>query len=64
MKVVHDANRCESHGVCTAVDPDRFELDDNDDLILHKAEVSADELPTVRTAIDSCPRQALSLSEQ
>ncbi|HVT20687.1 MAG TPA: ferredoxin [Mycobacteriales bacterium] len=63
MKVVHDATRCESHGVCTAVDPDRFELDDNDDLILHKAEVSDAELTVVRTAVDSCPRQALSLVE-
>ncbi|HVS67009.1 MAG TPA: ferredoxin [Mycobacteriales bacterium] len=63
MKVVHDWNRCESHGVCTAVDPDRFELDDNDDLLVHKAEVSEEELPTVRTAIASCPRQALSLQE-
>jgi ferredoxin len=63
MKVVHDWNRCESHGVCTAVDPDRFELDDNDDLLVHKAEVSESELATVRTAVDSCPRQALSLQE-
>ena len=64
MKVVHDSNRCESHGVCTAVDPDRFALDVNDDLLVHKAEVSEEDLPTVRTAIDSCPRQALSLSEE
>jgi len=63
MRVVHDATRCESHGVCTAVDPDRFELDDNDDLILHEAEVSEADLATVRTAVDSCPRQALSLQE-
>jgi ferredoxin len=63
MRVVHDANRCESHGVCTAVDPERFELDDNDDLLVHKAEVSEAELATVRTAVDSCPRQALSLAE-
>jgi ferredoxin len=63
MRVVHDANRCESHGVCTAVDPERFELDDNDDLLVHKAEVSDAELATVRTAVDSCPRQALSLAE-
>lgn len=63
MKVVHDTTRCESHGVCTAVDPDRFELDDDDNLIVHEAEVSEADLATVRHAIDSCPRQALSLSE-
>jgi ferredoxin len=63
MKVVHDATRCESHGVCTAVDPARFELDDNDNLIVHEFEVSEADLATVRTAVDSCPRQALSLAE-
>ncbi|HVX70309.1 MAG TPA: ferredoxin [Mycobacteriales bacterium] len=63
MRVVHDATRCESHGVCTAVDPSRFELDDNDDLIVHEAEVAEADLATVRTAVDSCPRQALSLAE-
>jgi ferredoxin len=49
--------------VCTAVDPSRFELDDNDDLIVHEAEVAEADLATVRTAVDSCPRQALSLAE-
>jgi ferredoxin len=63
MKIVHDTQLCESHGICTAVDPDRFELDDNDDLIVHETEVSEADLATVRNAVDSCPRQALSLHE-
>ncbi len=62
MKVVHNAQLCEAHGVCTAVDPARFELDDNDELTVHEAEVSEADLPTVRDAVDSCPRQALSLA--
>jgi ferredoxin len=45
------------------VDPARFELNDDDDLIIHEAEVSEADLPLVREAIDSCPRQALSLVE-
>jgi ferredoxin len=63
MKVVHDAVLCEAHGICTAVDPDRFELDDDDILIVHSYEVSDDQLETVRQAVESCPRQALSLKE-
>jgi ferredoxin len=63
MKVVHDAVLCEAHGICTAVDPERFELDDDDILTVHKYEVSEDELETVRQAVESCPRQALSLQE-
>jgi ferredoxin len=61
MKIEHDTTRCEAHGVCTAVDPDRFELDDNDELIVHQWEVAPGDLETVQHAIDSCPRQALRL---
>jgi ferredoxin len=63
MRIVHNAQLCESHGICTAVDPGRFELDDNDDLIIHDSEVSESDLATVRNAVDSCPRQALSLQD-
>jgi ferredoxin len=63
MKLEHDKVLCEAHGVCTAIDPDRFELDDDDQLIVHNWEVSEADLPTVRHAVESCPRQALSLKE-
>jgi ferredoxin len=63
MRIVHNAQLCESHGICTAVDPARFELDDNDDLIVHDTEVSDADLAVVRKAVDSCPRQALSLQD-
>jgi ferredoxin len=63
MKLEHDTVLCEAHGVCTAIDPDRFELDDSDNLIIHKWEVSESELETVRHAVESCPRQALSLKD-
>ena len=64
MKVVHNSQLCEAHGVCTAVDPDRFSLDENDELIVHEAEVSDADLAKVRDAVDSCPRQALSLKAE
>jgi ferredoxin len=63
MRLQHDNVLCEAHGVCTAIDPARFELDDDDQLIVHEWEVGDDDLPTVRHAVESCPRQALSLSE-
>jgi ferredoxin len=49
--------------MCAAVDPDRFELDDDDLLVIHEAEVSDADLDTVRQAVDACPRQALSLQD-
>lgn len=61
MRVVHNTTLCESHGLCTSVDPDRFELDDDDNLIVHETEVSEADLATVRLAVESCPRQALSI---
>jgi ferredoxin len=64
MKVVHNKQLCEAHGVCTAVDPDRFELDDNDELMVHDDTVSDADLAKVRDAVDSCPRQALSLVDE
>lgn len=64
MRVVHDADICEAHGLCSAIDPDRFELDDDDRLIVHETEVSAADLETVRQAVETCPRQALRLAEE
>ncbi|HTR69718.1 MAG TPA: ferredoxin [Mycobacteriales bacterium] len=64
MRLEHDTILCEAHGLCTAIDPDRFELDDDDMLIVHKWEVEPSELETVRHAVDSCPRQALSLIDE
>jgi ferredoxin len=63
MRVVHDAGLCEAHGVCTAVDPDRFELDDADNLMVHSHDVAEADLDVVRQAVESCPRQALSVQE-
>lgn len=64
MKLVHHADKCEGHGVCEAIDPDRFELGADDALIVRSTEVSDEDLPLMRRAVDSCPRQALSLEEQ
>lgn len=64
MRVVHDADICEAHGLCTAIDPDRFELDDDDRLTIHEADVPDADLETVRQAVETCPRQALRLIDE
>jgi len=62
-RIVHDDVLCEAHGVCTTIDSARFELDDDDRLIIHSYEFTEDERPTIEQAVLRCPRQALSVSE-
>jgi ferredoxin len=60
MRVVVDRSRCESHGLCAATAPGVFDLDDNDDLTILDEHPAEGEWPTVRSAVASCPTQALS----
>ena len=63
MKVQVDYDLCESNGLCEALAPEVFWLDDNDDLQLHQEEVGPDEEAHVRRAVAACPTQAISLLE-
>jgi ferredoxin len=63
LKIVHDAELCEAHGVCTGLAPARFELDDDDRLIIHSNDVAEEDRDTIEQAVIRCPRQALSLTE-
>jgi ferredoxin len=63
LKIVHDAELCEAHGVCTGLDPARFELDDDDRLMIHEDEVAEADRDVIEQAVIRCPRQALSLKE-
>ena len=63
MRIVHDAELCEAHGVCTTIDPTRFELDDDDRLQIHTYEVADADRTLIEQAVIRCPRQALSLQE-
>jgi ferredoxin len=62
-RIVHDAELCEAHGICTTIDSARFELDDDDRLTIHSHEVSEADRPLMEQAVIRCPRQALSLAE-
>jgi ferredoxin len=60
MEVKVDWDLCESNGVCAGLAPEVFELDDEENL--HVANpIPADSEARVRSAIDRCPKNALSL---
>lgn len=62
MKIVHDANKCCSSGMCESFAPDIFEISD-DDGALRVLDPSPDESMrgVVETAVAACPTEALSL---
>jgi ferredoxin len=63
MKVTVDFDRCESNALCEAIAPDVFEIDDDDYLQLKKEEIDDDDVESVRRAVASCPRAAITLEE-
>lgn len=62
-KVSVDWDLCESNGVCEAMAPDVFELDDDDQLQIEDPSVTADNRERVQRAVSGCPKAALSLRE-
>jgi ferredoxin len=63
MRVTVDRDLCEANGVCAALVPDVFRLDDDDELHITEGEVPPGLADQVRHAVDSCPKTALKLSE-
>jgi ferredoxin len=61
MKIVVDYDECEANAVCVGILPDVFEVDDEDNLHVHREYPGDDELDRVREAVDSCPKRALAL---
>jgi ferredoxin len=61
MKIVVDRDECEANAVCVGILPDVFEVDDDDNLILHAEYPPDEQLGKVREAVDSCPKRALAL---
>ncbi|WP_111510828.1 ferredoxin [Mycobacterium kyogaense] len=62
MKVSVDRDLCQVNGVCMALAPTVFELDDDLDLHVLVDEVPADAEADVREAALQCPRSALSVT--
>lgn len=59
MHVTVDYGLCESNGICAGLLPSVFELRDDDNLYLLKAEPDEALRPQVELAARRCPRQAI-----
>ena len=62
-KVDVDFGLCESNGVCMAVVPEVFDLDDDDYLHVLVPEATADIEARLHEAVRQCPKRAISLVE-
>ncbi|MFZ5847455.1 MAG: ferredoxin [Actinomycetota bacterium] len=58
-KVAVDYDLCEANGICVGIDPDVFQLDDDDNLHLLSTDVTEANEARILQAVDSCPRNAL-----
>ena len=63
MRVEVDRDACEANAVCAGLVPEVFEVDDEDNLHIHVAEIPAELADRVRHAVGSCPKAALRLVE-
>ena len=64
MKVWVDSERCQGHTLCSMIAPDSFELSDLDGSASAVNEVvPEDQLEQVREAAQSCPEQAIILTD-
>lgn len=64
MKIKVDFDLCESNGLCEAMAPEVFELDDDDLLQVHATETDAGNEAEVKRAAAACPRAAILLEDQ
>ncbi|MBD8869579.1 ferredoxin [Nocardioides donggukensis] len=63
MKVKVDFDRCQSNGLCEAIAPATFELDDDDYLQILDDEVTEQNREAIERAVASCPTSAISIVE-
>ena len=63
-KIVVDWDLCEANGICEAMAPDSFEVDDEDMLQVLNDEVTAENADRVQRAVAGCPKSALSIVEE
>lgn len=63
MKIKIDWDLCESNGLCEAMAPEVFELDDDDYLQVKQEETTPETIDSVKRAVAACPRAAISLAD-
>ncbi|MET8652232.1 ferredoxin [Nocardia aurea] len=59
MKVWVDSDRCRGHGVCVALCPDVFELNDDGYAEARNPVVPSEYIDAVVDAVDACPEHAI-----
>ncbi|KRC54115.1 ferredoxin [Nocardioides sp. Root79] len=62
--VTVDFDKCTGLGICESLAPDFFEVNDDGELLLLKAEISDTELQEVEEAVNGCPTEALKIVDQ
>jgi ferredoxin len=63
MRVRLDQDKCVGHGLCYAVDPALFPIDDAGYSILEPHEVAPSDEQATRDGVAACPESALILEE-
>lgn len=63
-KVTVDWDLCESNGLCEALVPEMFELDDDDMLQVSDPTITEANRRVVERAVASCPKSALRIVEE
>jgi ferredoxin len=65
VKVWVDPDRCQGHTLCSMIAPDSFQLSDIDGSASAVSEsVAADQHDQVREAAQSCPEQAIVITDE
>jgi ferredoxin len=63
VRVIVDRDDCEANAICAGLVPEVFEVDDDDVLRIKLDVIPANLADSVRYAVRSCPKAALSLEE-
>ena len=64
MRINADTDRCVGAGQCVLTEPDVFDQDEEEGTVLLLTERTTEQTAeAVRTAVDVCPAQALSLEQ-
>jgi ferredoxin len=61
MKVSIDEDNCRGHGVCCALSPEVFELNDDGYTVVMRPEVPGDHRDAVEAAVSQCPERAIAV---
>jgi ferredoxin len=61
MRVTVDREKCQGHGICHMLEPERFPLDDLGYSAMKDTRVAETDADPVRRVVASCPERALSV---